>query len=607
MRRASRRHLFENRRHERRRPLWRKIWDGIGLWARRLCLLIGAAVLVGMLGGLLARLFVDSDVKLPPHFILTANFTGAFNEHPNRLAFFAPPEEDFYRVLSTLRAGAKDPHVKSLFVQIWNGTFSVAQIREIRAVLNDWRAAGKPTYAFAYSLGDGAMGLGSYWLATAFDKIWVQPTGMVTLNGLRAAMPFARDTLDRYGIVPEFFAYTTYKSAMDMFTQSRMRDADREQLSVMLNGLTDTFVTDVASARSLSSKTVRDLIAQAPFTAEEAQKLKLIDMVGYQDEVGARLQLMGGGADNAPFVALADYLPVAMNDLAQKAKGTEVALINLEGEITDLMTMPEDVQAAGPFSSSESCVSCALMTASEDDNIKAILLRINSPGGSPSASETIRRAILVARHKGKPVVVSMGDLAASGGYWVASAADQIIAQPTTLTGSIGVVGGKFAAKGLFERYGVHWDSVAANDVAPDIASFIDTMTPDGEARMKKLLGKTYEDFKARVAEGRRLKDVEAIAKGRIWLGSDASEIGLVDAIGGLDEAKNTLAVLLKLKSAGDLRVVAYAPTPSPFEGLRALMNLPRTGIEIVKWWNTVKARPPVEARAPLTETLSTVR
>lgn len=608
MRRISRKHLFKHHAHTTRHhtPRWRTVLDAMSLWARRLCLAIGVFVMLGMLGGLTARMMTGSEVKLPAQFILTANFTGAFNEHPDRLAFFAAPEEDFYRVLATLRAGAKDPHVKALLVHIWNGAFSVAQIREIRAALNEWREADKPTYAYAYSLGDGATGMGSYWMATAFDKIWVQPSGMVTMSGMRASLPFARGALEKYGVVPEFFAYSTYKTAMDMFSQSSMRDADREQLTAMLNGLTDTFVDDVASARSITPEAVRAAIKASPFTPVEAQKAKLIDMVAYQDEIGARLQLITGGS-GMPFVQLADYLPVAMNALAARPKGTGVALINLEGEITDLMTMPEDVQGAGPFDVAESCVSCTIMAAGADSTVKAILLRINSPGGSPGASETIRRAILVARQKGKPVIVSMGDLAASGGYWVASAADYIVAQPTTLTGSIGVVGGKFAARDLFERHGVRWDNVTADDVAPDIASFIDPMTPEAETRMKKMLQSTYDDFKVRVAEGRRLKDVEAIAKGRVWLGRDAAEIGLVDLVGGLEEAKNVIAVRLKLKSADDLRVIAYAPSPSPFDGLRALMNLPRTGIEIMKWWNTVRARPAVETRAALTETLSAVR
>lgn len=583
-----------------RDPRWKR-------WLKRFFMGLGILVFTGMMLGVITRMLVKDGAALPSSFILTMEMTGSLNEGADRLSYWAPAEDDFYRVLATLHHGAKDPHVKALIARIWTGQYSISQIREIRAALNEWRAAGKPTYAYSVSLGDGGSGMDMYWLATAFDKIWVQPTGFVTVNGFRAQAPYLRDLLNKHGITPEFFSFTTYKTVMDIAMRSSMRDADKEQLGEMLNGLSDAFVNDVAAARSLPEDKVRELMRGAPYTAEMAARNGLIDNVGYDDELGARLRL-GLRDDSMAFVPVADYLPSALESLQKRKGGVRVAMINIEGEIAESMTMPEDAQPRhGPLAAPEQCIPCAIVTAADDQSIAAILLRINSPGGSPSASETIRHAIIVARAKGKPVVVSMGDMAASGGYWIASAADKIVAQPTTVTGSIGVAGGKISTRQFFKDLGVNWDGVAANDVAPDMGSFIDPYSPEAAQRNEQLLASIYEAFKARVAQGRGIKDVEAIAKGRVWLGAKAKEIGLIDELGGLDQAKNTLAIRMNLKSADDVSLIAYARPVSPLAGLRRLIDIPRAGIAEWHKLQVMLNRPMIETREPLTGFLQDAR
>ncbi len=570
-------------------PWWKR-------WGQRILMTIGAFVVAGFLLGVITRCAMESGPALPSSFILTVQFTGALNEASDRISFFAAPEDDFYNVLKTLREGAHDPKVKALVARIWNGAYSLSQIQDIHDVLGEWRKAGKPTYAYSDSLGDGGTGMASYWLALGFDKIWVQPLGNVTVNGFRAEMPFAREALRKLGVTPEFFPFTTYKSAMDMFLRSSISDADRKQLQQVVDGLTDEFIGDIAARRKLTDAQIRTIIKGAPYLSEDAKRLKLIDQVGYDDELGARIRL-ALQSDAIPFVTIVDYMPHVLYKAPVRGK-KEVALINLEGMIDDSMIMPEDVQQqAGAWSGGEAlCVSCAIMAAADDPHISAVLLRINSPGGSPSASETIRRSILVARVKGKPVVVSMGDTAASGGYWIASAANVIVAQPTTLTGSIGVVGGKFATKDLFAKYGVNWDEVASETTSPNLGSFIQPFSPEAAAREKALLGKVYEGFKERVEEGRRIKGVEAIAQGRVWLGKDAKKIALVDELGGYETAKVITAHTIGLKKSADIQVIDYMPSPSPWQGLKAMLGLPSVVAELQTKWLQVSAM--MRARGP---------
>lgn len=574
-------------------PRWQR-------WGKRILMSMGAFVLCGMLLGMVSSYLMNRGAALPPEFILTTQMTGALDETPERISFFALPEKDFYAVLDTLREGARDPKVKALAVRIWNGPYSLSQIKDIHDVLKEWKAAGKPTYAYTDSLGDGGTGMAAYWLASGFDQIWVQPLGMVTVNGFRAEMPFARDALRKLGVVPEFFPYTNYKSAMDMFLRSSISPKDREQLQQVVDGLTDDFIKDVSRARKIDEAKLRGIIKGAPYLAEDARTLGLIDRAGYEDELSHMLR--AGPKGGMPVVSIIDYLPHALNKPVARHK-TGVALINLEGMITDLMTMPEDVQDQGGLMTGTGtmCVSCAISRAGDDPHIKAILLRVNSPGGSPTASETIRRAIFMARMKGKKVIVSMGDTAASGGYWIASAADKIIAQPTTLTGSIGVVGGKFAARELFAKYGVNWDEVAGDTVSPAMGSFINPYTPEAAAREKTILSAIYDGFKARVEQGRPIKDAEAVAQGRVWLGVDAKAIKLVDVLGGYRTAQDETAKALGLASALDLNIVNYMPAPSPFSGLRALLGLPRVMSGIQKQWMDVQAsiNAPVQAKADL--------
>lgn len=576
-------------------PFWKR-------WGKRFLMGLGAIVLSGFLLGTMTRCAMDSEEALPSSFVLSVPFTGALNESPDRIAFFAPAEDDFYNLLDALHTGAHDPKVKALVARIWNGEYSLSQIQEIHEALAEWRKAGKPTYAYSDSLGDGGTGMASYWLALGFDKIWVQPLGNVTVNGFRAEMPFARDALRKLGVTPEFFPFTTYKSAMDMFLRSSMSEPDRQQLTAVVDGMTDQFIEKVATRRKLDPQQVRSIIEGAPYMADEARKLKLIDQVGYDDELGARIQLAISD-EKASFVQLNAYLPHIMKTASLPRGKATVALINLDGMITDMMVMPEDVQGQSGLMSGGGtlCVSCAIATAANDKEIKAILLRVNSPGGSPSASETIRRAIIVARQKGKKVIVSMGDTAASGGYWVASAADEIIAHPTTMTGSIGVVGGKVSARELFAKYGVNWDQVASKTVSPNMGSFVEPYSDEAVAREKAQLGRIYEGFKDRVEEGRRLNDAEAIAQGRVWLGSDAARIHLVDKLGGYETAKDETAKALGLKSAADIHVVNYMPTPSPLQGLKTLLGLPSVLSRVqLQWMNfSASINAPVQAKADL--------
>ncbi len=557
-------------------------------WGRRLLMTLGAFMLFSLLLGGLTQCVMNKGA-LPKQFVLAADFKGALNEGADRHGFFANPEEDFYGIIKAIKKGATDPKAKALVATIWNGDYSLSQIQEIRSALDAWREAGKPTYAFSHSLGNGVSGMGTYWLASAFDQIWVQPLGFVTMGGFRAEMPYVRGLLDKLGITPEFFAYGQYKTAMDSVSERQIDPAERIQLTALLNDLNDEFMSDIESARGIENARIKDIIKASPLFAGAAKELKIIDESGYFGEINGKV-ISDLGNDKVQFLRLGDYIGRIKNNVPKNA--TKVAFISIDGPIDDSMIMPEDVQSGGvPFAAANPCITCAIMSTWNDDEIKAIFVRLNSPGGTPGASEAIRNALILSRAKGKKVIVSMGDVAASGGYWIASAADKIVAYPTTITGSIGIVGGKLSIGELSDKLGVNWGEVTSDVVGLNMGSISDTLSPQAEKATKRQLQYLYSAFLEIVATGRHMdKDaVEAVAQGRVWSGKRALEIGLVDTLGGLDVAKSELASLLELKSVEDLALIEMEVPMSPFDGLKSLLKLPSLMIQIRATWDDIQA------------------
>jgi len=399
----------------------------------------------------------------------------------------------------------------------------------LRDALAAFRAKGKFAIAFSGSFGEFGPGTRPYYLATAFDEIWLQPLGSVGLIGFHTYTPFLREALDRIGVSAEFGRREEYKTAADFLTEPSMSAAQREEMEALLASFSNQVVRGIASARKLTEADVAGLVDRGPLLAEEAKAGGLIDRIGYRDQAVARAREKAG--TGAEFVAASKYLRAAGKP---HDSGDKIALIYASGLITQ--------EGAGSGLSGNSEASARELTrafrqAYRDSKVRAILFRIDSPGGSAVASETIWREVVRARERGKPVIVSMGNVAGSGGYYIAAPANKIVAEPGTLTGSIGVLAGKVVLSGLLEKLGIKGDKIERGANAGMFSEF-ENFSSTGRARLEKFLDATYAGFKQRVADGRHFTAdrVEAVAKGRIWSGEDAKAKGLVDELGGYDVA-----------------------------------------------------------------------
>ncbi|MCB1555838.1 MAG: signal peptide peptidase SppA [Alphaproteobacteria bacterium] len=541
----------------------------------RACTAVGAMVLISVLVG---AFYASSQTAppLPDRMILSLTLDQDFAEHENDalagIPGFADKQPPTIRdVVDALERAADDPRVVGLVAEMKGGPGNLAHLQELRAALGRFRTLhGKPAYIYASSYGE-AGGLGAYYLASAFDQIWLQPMGTVSVSGLRAEMPFARDALDRLGIAPEFFARKEYKSIFESLTDREMSPANRTATQALIDDLGTRMVAEIAQDRGLSEMTVKTQLDKGLLTDEEALAAGLVQRVDYPDILKAEMM-----TDAETDVSLSRYIHGLAHERKAAAKGkkddprTWVALVYAVGAIVS----DGDSGFYGEESASAATISEDILSAAEDDSIKAIILRIDSPGGSPTASETIRRAIVRAREEyNKPVIVSMGATAASGGYWIASPADRIFALPGSLTGSIGVAGGKVALTGLWNKIGVNWDAVQYGDNT-GLWSLNAPLSESGTERFNALMDRTYEGFIARVAEGRHMspEDVDNVARGRVWSGAQAQQRGLVDALGGLSAALDYTAETLGVANRDDLAVVVLPRPLSPFEKITDLIE-----------------------------------
>jgi protease IV len=454
---------------------------------------------------------------------------------------------------------------------------------ELREAVRAFRASGKPAVFFAESFGEFSPGRSSYYLATAFDSISMQPSGDVGLVGLSSASPFLKQTLDSLGIEPLLENRHEYKTIKNIFTEERYTESHRQADERVIKSISQSMLEAIAEARGLSIQEVETLVEEGPYLGREAAERGLVDELRYRDEVFAQVREKVG--EEAEFLFLRAYYERAGSAFRE---GEPVALIYGVGPV---LRGESDFSPAMMTSTLGSETVTAALRAAVDDEVKAILFRIDSPGGSYVASDAIWREIGRARKAGIPVIATLGNVAASGGYFVAMGADKIVAQPSTVTGSIGVVGGKFLTRAFWDKLGVSWGELYTAESAT-LWSNLQEYTPHTEARFQAWLDHVYDDFTAKVAEGRGLsrEDVYKVARGRIWTGRDALQIKLVDTLGGF-----STALALAREAAGlpvDARV-KLVPYPAPRTFLerfrsRGRENSERTALvavyrEIIGW------------------------
>jgi protease IV len=480
--------------------------------------------------------------------------------------------------VAAIHRAAKDRRVAGLIAHVQLAASPPAAVQELREAIAAFTAV-KPSLAWAETY----PGTLSYYLASAFGEVWMQPSGCVGLVGFASNATFLRDALDKAGIEAEFVARGEYKSAANLFTEDGFTDAHREAVTRMLESLQDQVWRAVGESRNIDSGALDELADRAPLLRDDAVASGLIDRVGFRDEAYARIAEMIGvegvstksgapesGASETdiekkpPRLYLTRYAGAARSRLVlpvpsvpgRRPKPT-FAVVTVAGPIVNGRGGPQFL----PFGTATvggDTIAAALREAAADDSVSAIVLRVDSPGGSVTASETIWREVQRIRERDKPLVASMGSVAASGGYYITMGADAIVANPATITGSIGVITGKLVVRDLKDRLGVASDAVRTNANA-DAWSIDTPFTPQQRADREAEADLFYADFVERVAEGRKLTAdaVDVVARGRIWTGADAHERGLVDELGGFRTAVRRAKVLAGLDEDTDVRLVGY--------------------------------------------------
>lgn len=463
------------------------------------------------------------------------------------------------------RAGA-DPRVVALFARLGGPPGGLGRIQEIRDAVAAFRATGKPAVAFSETFGEFSPGTGAYYLATAFDQIVLQPSGDVNLTGLMAAATFVRGALDKLGVAARLDHRREYKTAMNLLTETGFTPAHRESLGQLVRSQFDQIVRGVAEGRNVPEAAVAGLVDRGPFLGPDALEAGLVDRLAYRDQVIADLEERAGAG--AQVLPLARYARLTRPG---RRRGDRVALIMGVGGIRRGRSGGPNPLDRGRPSMGSDTVSAAFRAAIDDRRVKAILFRVDSPGGSYVASDVIWRQVVRAREAGKPVIVSMGDVAGSGGYFVAAAADKIVAQPGTITGSIGVFAGKAVTAGLRAKLGLSTDEVHAGSQATMWSDALD-YTPAGWEKLQAFLDRAYEDFTTKVATGRGLDPdaMPGVAEGRVWTGAQAKELGLVDQLGGYRTALALVRQAIGRPEGAPLRLEV-------FPRRRSLLDLLRPG------------------------------
>ena len=516
-------------------------------------------------------------------------------------------------ILRTLHDAGDDERVVGLVARVGAAGQTLAQVQEIRTAVAAFRASGKPTVAWAETFGETAPGSIPYFLATAFDEIWLQPSGDVNLIGLSAEVQFLRGLLDKVGVEPQINQRYEYKNAVDRLLRSEMTDAHREAIGRLTESSWEQVVQGIAEARGLKPHEVQAVADRAPLLAQDAIEARLVDRVGYRDEVYTSLRRKVGADVKLLFADkwTRPEKPVArvLRQVKQK-KAPGVAVVDGYGAVVMGRSRRSPLQ--GQMMGSDT-VSAALRAAVKDERVRAIVFRVDSPGGSYVASDTIWREVVCAREAGKPVIVSMGAVAGSGGYFVACPADVIVAEPGTITGSIGVFGGKAVTAALTDKLGVSYGAVQQGRNALMFSTHR-TFDANELERLDAFLDHVYDDFTSKVASGRNMSqdDVQAIAKGRVWTGADAAERGLVDTLGGLRDAVRIARERADLPADAPARPAVTIPPLARLKPPRSTDD-PRAAAAVSMWsagWGSyaqVAERLGLSAYGPLMMTGVTLR
>jgi protease-4 len=510
-----------------------------------------------------ARLPAQTPTPVQKVVVPVIEVGGAIDERQSPFAFLDSQGTTLREMTATVRKAADDPQVGALVIRIDGPGWGFAQASEFRGAIADFRKVGKPVYVFADSLG-----IGDYVVATAANEVIMPPVGGLDLYGMNFSLYYFKDLLANLGVEADVVNTGRFKDAMEPFVSNEMSEGTRTQFTALLEDLFKSMTDKVAESRSLSPEDAKKLLTEGPYTSKQALERKAIDRVAYLEDFLVDIEKDFPGKTVEPSY---EYEPkqkkspdppslmsLIMGGGAKSSKKSDsepkVALVYALGNIVD-----GRVDSSNPFSQENVIAGLDFLDlldeVRDEQGVKAIVLRVDSPGGSAIASDMIWKRLATLRAEGIPIVVSMGNIAASGGYYISMGADKIVAEPTTITGSIGVVGGKFTLGGTYEKIGVKKYALSIGD---NVGIYSETTKWNERERvlLNALLDDIYDQFTAKAAEGRgKTQDqIKEIAGGRVWSGLAAKENGLVDQLGGLDDA---IELARELGGAPGARVVEF--------------------------------------------------
>jgi len=556
-----------------------------GVFAGLVLFFVGVPIVI-----LMAAMAMSGPAPVPGKTVLSLDLRGGLTDQTaaDPLASFTGPAMSVTSVVLALRRAEGDDKVKSLIVRLPESGMEPAAADEIAAAFRRFKAKGKPIYAHSQGLYSGGVVTSTYGLAASANEVWMQPGAPFEAVGMSIEDIFFKRLFDRQGVVAEFEQRADYKNAVNPYLYADYTRAHKEAQLGWMTAVLNSTVAGVAADRKQAPDVVRAALEAGPYDAAGAKAKGLIDKLGQVEEMeNAALKGAGDGAD---VVDLNDYTNrVSLGSVT----GPVIAVINIEGAI-----MTGEGGSGSPFGDQTAWsddIAGAIYDAIKDDDVKAIVMRVSSPGGSDTASEQIGAAVRAAKAAKKPVVVSMGSYAASGGYWISSEADYIVAQPTTLTGSIGVYGGKFSGGAAAAKYGIDVRETTVGGEFASVGSLGHGFTPAQRAAYAAQIDRVYAAFLSHVAAGRKmpLERVREIAGGRVWTGVQAKQIGLVDQLGGLTDAVDKAKALAGIKGAARLHML---PEPiSTFEALEQALGVSATGVRTLAAASWIMGDPRAEA------------
>ena len=534
---------------------------------RFVLMFIMLAVLVSTAGLVMMFLLVGRGPAIPSAATLVLRPGGELQEVPPDDVVgqvFGRDVKTVHGFVENLRKAQRDPRVRS--VLLMPSTLSLpywGKVQELRDAVLEFRKSGKKVIAFLEFGGDR-----EYYLASAADRVYLLPTSPLDLTGVASYEIFLRGALDKIGAYPDFLHIGDYKTAVNQLTETEMTPAHREMSESLNRDMYDQLIRGIAEARKKSEQEVRALIDQGPFVPEAALRHGLVDDLAYEDQIDDRVPELRDGGREIRRLEGTDYQRVRPADVGFRPDA-RIAIVYAVGTIVSGKSAFDPIN--GAVVGSETIVE-QIRRIRDDRSIRAIVLRVDSPGGSSIASDVIWRELMITRDqdRSRPLVVSMSDLAASGGYYIAMPAQAIVAHPATLTGSIGIYTGKFALAGTMEKIGVSTETVKSGENA-DIYSPFAPFSPSQRARVQDYMQGFYENFVEKAAESRKMtpEQIDAVAQGRVWTGRQAREHGLVDELGGLQTAIRVAQERAGIDPDADVELVVYPPRRSIYEALTA--------------------------------------